>query len=284
MSYVSGPREPLLGETIGDNLDRVAAARSGCRVPRLAPSGVALRVDEFPDDRHREDPHGRDAGDLDAAARARCRRVDRDRLIAHRRRGSEGGEVMPRIEPVPRDDWPTEMRDALAAMRPTAPRYAPAQREDRPQAGNTLDTFALHPDLARAFFTFNGHVLYATTLTERQREILVLRVADVAQVGVPLGPAPLPRPGRRSHRRGDGKDRVRARRCRSSNRWRRRSSVASTSSWTRARSAARRGRRWRPSSTLSSSSTWCSRWVATTRSPGSSARSTSRSTPRSLTC
>ena len=26
MSYVSGPREPLLGETIGDNLDRVAAA------------------------------------------------------------------------------------------------------------------------------------------------------------------------------------------------------------------------------------------------------------------
>ena len=84
---------------------------------------------------------------------------------------------MPRIEPVPRQDWPDAMHDALAAMRPPVPRYQPAGREDRPQAGNTLDTFAHHPALTQAFLTFNGHVLYATTLTERQREILVLRVA-----------------------------------------------------------------------------------------------------------
>ena len=84
---------------------------------------------------------------------------------------------MSRIAGLPRKEWPPEMRDALAAMRPPTPRYQPAQRQDRPQAGNTLDTFALHADLARAFFTFNGHVLYATSLTERQREILVLRVA-----------------------------------------------------------------------------------------------------------
>jgi alkylhydroperoxidase family enzyme len=84
---------------------------------------------------------------------------------------------MPRIEPVPRKDWPDAMYDALAAMQPPVPRYRPAGREDRPQAGNTLDTFALHPALTQAFLTFNGHVLYATTLTERQREILVLRVA-----------------------------------------------------------------------------------------------------------
>src|SRR5262245_203852 len=84
---------------------------------------------------------------------------------------------MSRIPPVPRGEWPEAMRDALAAMRPPAPRYHPAGRDDRPQAGNTLDTFAHHPALAQAFLTFNGHVLYATTLTERQREILVLRVA-----------------------------------------------------------------------------------------------------------
>jgi alkylhydroperoxidase family enzyme len=84
---------------------------------------------------------------------------------------------MPRIEPVPREEWPDAMRGAMAAMRPPAPRYAPAQREDRPQAGNTLDTFAHHPALTQAFLTFNGHILYATTLTERQREVLVLRVA-----------------------------------------------------------------------------------------------------------
>ncbi len=42
---------------------------------------------------------------------------------------------------------------------------------------NTLGTFAHHPALAKAFFTFNGHILSATTLTIRQRELIVLRVA-----------------------------------------------------------------------------------------------------------
>ena len=84
---------------------------------------------------------------------------------------------MSRLRPVPRAEWPDSMHDALAAMRPPLPRYQPARRADRPQAGNTLDTLAHHPALAQAFLTFNGHILYATTLTERQREILVLRVA-----------------------------------------------------------------------------------------------------------
>ena len=40
-----------------------------------------------------------------------------------------------------------------------------------------MGTFAHHPDLAKAFFSFNGHILYGTTLSMRQREILVLRLA-----------------------------------------------------------------------------------------------------------
>ena len=42
---------------------------------------------------------------------------------------------------------------------------------------NVLATFAHHPALARAYFTLNGHLLLATTLTLRQRELVILRVA-----------------------------------------------------------------------------------------------------------
>jgi AhpD family alkylhydroperoxidase len=73
------------------------------------------------------------------------------------------------------------MRQALAAMDPPAPRHSRPVLENRPKSMNTLGTFAHHPALAQAFFTFNGHVLMATTLTERQREMLVLRVAAVRQ-------------------------------------------------------------------------------------------------------
>jgi alkylhydroperoxidase family enzyme len=38
---------------------------------------------------------------------------------------------------------------------------------------------ARHPELTKAFNTFNGHVLFATTLSPRQRELLVLRVATL---------------------------------------------------------------------------------------------------------
>ncbi len=72
------------------------------------------------------------------------------------------------------------MTDALAAIWPPNPRHPrPEPRPDRPKGLNVLGTFAQHPELARAYQTFNGHVLFATTLSERQRELLVLRVAAV---------------------------------------------------------------------------------------------------------
>jgi|RhiMetdeSRZDD1v2_1073273.scaffolds.fasta_scaffold276476_2 alkylhydroperoxidase family enzyme len=86
----------------------------------------------------------------------------------------------PRIPPLPPAAWPEAMREALAALRPPAPRHPlPERRADRPKGLNVLGTLAQHPDLARAFHTFNGHVLFATTLSVRQRELLVLRVAAV---------------------------------------------------------------------------------------------------------
>jgi alkylhydroperoxidase family enzyme len=88
---------------------------------------------------------------------------------------------MARIEPLPIRDWPPEMRAALAAMTPPEPRHASLRVENRPKAMNTLGTFAHHTALAHAFFTFNGHIIRATTLTERQRELLVLRVASLRE-------------------------------------------------------------------------------------------------------
>jgi len=88
--------------------------------------------------------------------------------------------VGPRIRPLPPAKWPEAMRGALAALRPPEPRHPlPARGGDRPKGLNVLGTLARHPALARAFHTFNGHVLFASTLSARQRELLVLRVAAV---------------------------------------------------------------------------------------------------------
>ena len=69
------------------------------------------------------------------------------------------------------------MRAALAALRPANPRHPLPQTKDRPKALNALGTLARHPALTAAFNTFNGYILFASTLTPRQRELLVLRVA-----------------------------------------------------------------------------------------------------------
>ena len=86
----------------------------------------------------------------------------------------------PRITPLPPQEWPKEMRGAMAALVPEHPRHPlPTQGGDRPKGLNALGTLAQHPDLTRAFNTFNGHILFGTTLSLRQRELIVLRLADL---------------------------------------------------------------------------------------------------------
>jgi alkylhydroperoxidase family enzyme len=85
-----------------------------------------------------------------------------------------------RLPPLPPEQWPAEMKDALAALRPPAPRHPlPRRDEGRPKGLNVLGLLARHPALTRAYHTLNGHVLFATTLSPRERELLVLRVAAV---------------------------------------------------------------------------------------------------------
>jgi alkylhydroperoxidase family enzyme len=87
-----------------------------------------------------------------------------------------------RIPPLPPKEWSADMRGALAALEPPEPRLPLPRRDgDRPKALNALGTLARYPALTRAYHTFNGHVLFATSLSARQRELLVLRVAAVRQ-------------------------------------------------------------------------------------------------------
>ncbi len=89
---------------------------------------------------------------------------------------------MGRIEPLPLRQWPKEMRQVLAALEPPG---APAKLspEGRSKALNTLGVYAYHTTLAQAYFTFNGHILSTSTLTPRQREMIVLRVAAKRKAG-----------------------------------------------------------------------------------------------------
>ena len=87
---------------------------------------------------------------------------------------------MARIDPLPRKSWPTQMREALKAMVPPEPRY-PLSQEGRPSGTNIFGAIAHHPTLARAYFGLNGHLLLATTLTERHRELIIMRAAALAR-------------------------------------------------------------------------------------------------------
>ncbi|HME78512.1 MAG TPA: carboxymuconolactone decarboxylase family protein [Mycobacterium sp.] len=87
---------------------------------------------------------------------------------------------MARMEPLPVKDWPPGMRDALAAMTPPAPRHS-LTGDRRRQGANILGALAHHPALVKAVFTLNGHLLRATTLTARQRELVIMRVAVLRQ-------------------------------------------------------------------------------------------------------
>lgn len=75
----------------------------------------------------------------------------------------------PRIAPLPPGEPSADVRAALKGwMRPDAAGIAPP-----------LDTLARHPDLARAYLKFSGHLLFTSSLPARARELLILRTAAI---------------------------------------------------------------------------------------------------------
>jgi AhpD family alkylhydroperoxidase len=75
-----------------------------------------------------------------------------------------------RLSPLPADQWDDAARHAVAGM-------LPEERRNARDAGNLLSTLVRHPKLTRAFLGFSGYLLYGSTLPERVREQVILRVA-----------------------------------------------------------------------------------------------------------
>ena len=71
------------------------------------------------------------------------------------------------------------MAESLAAAyRPSNPRHpVPPRDATSPKGLNAMGVLAHHPELADAYNQLIRHALYFTTLTPRERELLVLRVA-----------------------------------------------------------------------------------------------------------
>ncbi|HEY2214059.1 MAG TPA: carboxymuconolactone decarboxylase family protein [Acidimicrobiales bacterium] len=90
---------------------------------------------------------------------------------------------MSRIPPIPPREWSRETSEALlAAYRPSSPRHPVSPRDPAsPKGLNAMGILAYHPELTEAFNHLISHALYFTTITPRQRELLVLRVASVRQ-------------------------------------------------------------------------------------------------------
>ncbi|MFC8517155.1 carboxymuconolactone decarboxylase family protein [Streptomyces sp. NPDC057257] len=76
----------------------------------------------------------------------------------------------PRLPPLPADQWTDRTRDVLSALLPRSMRNAEA-------AGSMLSTLVRHPDLTGAFLPFSTYFLVHSTLPDRLRELVVLRVA-----------------------------------------------------------------------------------------------------------
>lgn len=68
-----------------------------------------------------------------------------------------------RLPPLPQSEWTDEVRDALG----------PRTVEGR--ALNIYTTLAHHPDLLKRWLVFGGHILGGSTLSPRERELVILR-------------------------------------------------------------------------------------------------------------
>jgi len=84
---------------------------------------------------------------------------------------------MVRISPAPQEDWTEEIAAYVTGFRSAVASNVP--EEDRQPGTNLLGTLARHPSLAMAFLSFNKHLLAQSTLSIRQRELMVLRVATL---------------------------------------------------------------------------------------------------------
>ncbi len=94
-------------------------------------------------------------------------------------KGPETVEQTPRIQPIAPTDWDEEIHEALGAF-PSSRDFVlarVAEGSDDLRGRNTLGFLAHYPQLASAFLTLNKHVAVDTSLSFRDKEIVILRTA-----------------------------------------------------------------------------------------------------------
>ena len=81
----------------------------------------------------------------------------------------------PRVMPLSKNDWDEEVDDLMK----------PFASEGR--VFNIFKTLANHPKLARRWMVFANHILGKSTLSDRDRELLILRIGYLCQSGYEWG-------------------------------------------------------------------------------------------------
>ncbi len=75
----------------------------------------------------------------------------------------------PRLAPLREDQWSDEVRQILKPM------------IEQGLVFNIFKTLAHHPNLMRRWLVFGNHVLFKSTLSARERELLILRIGWLCQ-------------------------------------------------------------------------------------------------------
>jgi alkylhydroperoxidase family enzyme len=86
-----------------------------------------------------------------------------------------------RLQPIPPTEWSLELTEGLRdAYRPSNPRHPVSPLDPgSPKGLNAMGVLAHHPELTNAYNQLIRHALYFTTISIRQRELLILRVAHL---------------------------------------------------------------------------------------------------------
>lgn len=87
-------------------------------------------------------------------------------------------ESVPRIPPIHPPEWGEAAYDVMSALPHGRDNILAGWKVGKPPLGtNFVCTLLNHPQLAKAFLTFNAHFFYASKLSARVREILIMRMA-----------------------------------------------------------------------------------------------------------
>lgn len=86
---------------------------------------------------------------------------------------------MPKIDPLPQDEWSPEQRALLAPMQNDA--------GVGPIAQNLFTTLARHPKLFKRWSVFANHVLFKSSLDTVARELAILRIGWLTQADYEWG-------------------------------------------------------------------------------------------------